>query len=94
MDPYSPTNLVGLWPQDAHKPDFLAKDLITGSLVLKRGIPTAYPPTCFVLLAPIASLSWHVARRVWLILMILAFALTFLALASLAGCTQQPQTSC
>lgn len=85
IDPYSPTNLVRLWPKDAHKPDFLAKDLVTGSLVLKRGIPTAYPPTSFVLLAPIASLSWHVAHRVWLISMILAFALTVLSLVSLAG---------
>ena len=84
-DPYSPNSLVMLWPKDTQKPEFLTKDLLNGSLVLKHGIPTAYPPTAFVLLAPIASLSWHVAHRVWLILMVLAFAVTFLALGSLAG---------
>ena len=85
MDPYSPGNLVALWPRDAEKFDFLKRDLADGSLVLKRGIPTAYPPTAFALLASVAWLPWHVARQVWLAINLLAFGLTVFSLASLNG---------
>src|ERR1700680_2529992 len=80
MDPYSPATLVAIWPRDAGQPSFLKKDLADGSLVLKRGIPTAYPPTSFVLLAPVTWLPWHVAHRVWLAIGLLAFGLTVLSL--------------
>ncbi len=83
VDPYSPRNLVALWPPDAERPLFLKRDLADGSLVLKRGIPTAYPPTCFVLLVPIVWLPWHVAHHVWLGISLMAFGLTVLSLVSL-----------
>lgn len=85
LDPYSPANLVALWPRNAEQFSFLKKDLADGSLVLKRGIPTAYPPTSFVLLAPVAWLSWPVARHVWLAISLMAFGLTVLSLAQLIG---------
>jgi len=85
VDPYSPADLVALWPKDAEQFMFLKKDLADGSLVLKRGIPTAYPPTCFVLLVPVAWLPWHVARHVWLAISLMAFGLTVLSLVSLIG---------
>jgi Glycosyltransferase family 87 len=83
MDPYSPQNLVALWPPDAERFFFLQRDLADGSLVAKRGIPTAYPPTCFVLLLPIAWLPWHVAHHLWLAISLMAFGLTVLSLLSL-----------
>jgi hypothetical protein len=62
MDPYSPEVLVRLWPvEGAHRPEFLAKDLADGSLIMKRGIPTAYPLTCLFLLIPLAVLPWPAA---------------------------------
>lgn len=85
MDPYSPANLVAFWPRDADQFSFLRKDLADGSLVLKRGIPTAYPPTSFALLTPVAWLPWHVAHRVWLLISLMAFGLTVLSLVSLIG---------
>jgi len=85
VDPYSPANLVALWPRDSEQFSFLKKDLADGSLVLKRGIPTAYPPTSFVLLAPVAWLPWHVAHQVWLAISLMAFGLTALSLVSLIG---------
>jgi hypothetical protein len=83
-DPYSPQNLVRLWPHDAARSDFLARDLADGSLGLKRGIPTAYPLTAFVLFTPFASLSWHVAHPVWLIVTVLSFAVTVVCVMSVA----------
>jgi len=91
MDPYSPANLVALWPRDAEQSEFLKKDLADGSLVLKRGIPTAYPPTSFVLLAPVAWLPWHVAHKAWLAISLLAFGLTVFSLVSFSGFSWQDQ---
>ena len=69
MDPYSPEILVRLWPlQGAHRPDFLAIDLADGSLIAKRGIPTAYPLTCLLLLTPLAVLPWPFAHIAWLLI--------------------------
>jgi hypothetical protein len=67
LDPYSPEVLVQLWPVTGpHRLQFLAKDLADGTLIAKRGIPTAYPLTAFFLLAPIAMLPWPVAHLAWL----------------------------
>ncbi len=69
MDPYSPEVLVQLWPvEGVHRPEFLAKDLADGSLIMKHGIPTAYPLTCLFLLIPLAVLPWPVAHFAWLVI--------------------------
>ena len=83
IDPYSPTNLVRLWPREAQHFVFLNQDLATGTLVLKRGIPTAYPPTALLILAPIAILPWPLAHAVWLGISLLAYACMGLSLALL-----------
>lgn len=91
-DPYSPANLVRLWPAGAQRPDFLATDLADGSLVYKRGIPTAYPLTCFVLLAPISILPWYIADALWLLVSLLAYSATVLSLLSLTDLRRSPQS--
>jgi hypothetical protein len=69
MDPYSPEVLVRLWPvKGARRPGFLARDLADGSLIAKRGVPTAYPPTCLLLLTPLAVLPWPVAHIAWAVI--------------------------
>lgn len=83
IDPYSPASLVELWP--AEKFDFLGSDLASGTLVLKRGIPTAYPPTCFVLLAPLAVIPWRIAHFLWLAISLAACGVTVFSLLSLLG---------
>jgi hypothetical protein len=83
-DPYSPANLVRLWPAGAQRFDFLSRDLADGTLVLKRGIPTAYPLTAFALLTPVAVLPWPAAHLVWLVITLLAYAITVLSVRSLA----------
>ena len=90
-DPYSSANLVQFWPPDAKRSDFLAKDLADGSLVYKRGIPTAYPLTCFLILAPLAVLPWHIADALWLAIDLLAYAVTIVSLLSLADLRRSPR---
>lgn len=84
QDPYSPRNLVQMWPPEAERFDFLSRDLADGTLVLKRGIPTAYPLSAFVLISPIAVLPWPVAHLVWLIITVLSFGVTAASLLSAA----------
>ncbi len=84
QDPYSASNLVRLWPPEAERFDFLTRDLADGSLVLKRGIPTAYPLTAFVLIAPVAALPWHIAHPLWLVITVLSFGVTVASLLSVA----------
>lgn len=85
LDPYSPTNLVALWPPEARQFSFLKSDLADGSLVMKRGIPTAYPPTTFVLLAPLTWLTWPQAHILWLAVTVLVFGATVVSLLLVAG---------
>ncbi len=89
-DPYSSANLVLFWPLDAKRSDFLAKDLADGSLVYKRGIPTAYPLTCFLILAPLAVVPWHIAHALWLAIDLLAYSVTIVSLLSLADLRRSP----
>lgn len=83
IDPYSPATLVHLWPQEAQQPEFLEKDLANGTLVLRRGIPTAYPLTALFVLAPITIVPWPLAHAVWLVLNLVAYAFMGLSLALL-----------
>jgi Glycosyltransferase family 87 len=85
IDPYSSENLLRLWPADSEHYDFLAHDFAEGTLVYKHGIPTAYPLTAFILIVPVAALPWSVAHLVWLIITVLAFAVTVISLLSIAN---------
>lgn len=86
MDPYSPEVLAKLWPvEGARRPEFLAKDLADGSLIMKRGIPTAYPLTCLFLLIPLAVLPWPVAHLSWLVITACLTLAAIWSLLSLIG---------
>jgi hypothetical protein len=93
-DPYSSRNLVALWPAGAERPWFLEKDLANGSLVTKRGIPTAYPPTAFPLLSLFAWLPWTVAHGAWLVTSLLVSLLGVVCLAARAGFNWQTSETC
>src|SRR5947209_7338118 len=66
VNPYSPETLLRMWPTNLHQPGFLAKEVADGSLLAKRGMPTAYPVTSLVLIAPFTVLPWMVANALWL----------------------------
>jgi hypothetical protein len=85
LDPYSPQILLKLWPSQALHFSFLPKEVANGTLVANRGIPTAYPITALVLIAPFSSIPWNVAYAIWLAINLVLFSVTVCALLSLAG---------
>ncbi|MFZ0773263.1 MAG: glycosyltransferase family 87 protein [Candidatus Sulfotelmatobacter sp.] len=85
LDPYSPQVLLKLWPAEALHFDFLPKEVANGTLVANRGIPTAYPITALVLVAPFSLLPWNVAYALWLAINLALFSATLCVLVSLAG---------
>jgi hypothetical protein len=93
LDPYSPEVLLRLWPPEAAHFIFLPKEVANGSLVAHRGIPTAYPVTAFVLIAPFSVLPWNVAYALWLGLNLILFLLMICALLALAGFSYHEQSA-
>ena len=85
LDPYSPQTLLTLWPAGAAHLSFLPGEVADGSLIARRGIPTAYPITSLVLLAPLSVLSWNHAYELWLALNLALFLVMLGALVALAG---------
>jgi len=61
-DPYSPQSLLTFWPKGAARP--AAQEFQDGSILIRHGIPTAYPVTCFALLAPLIVVPWPVLKLV------------------------------
>ena len=84
-DPYRSENLVRFWPAGATIPSFVLRESGDKRLIERRGVPSPYPPTSFVLLAPLALLPWKTALWIWIGLSVVAIAVTLLALASVAG---------
>jgi hypothetical protein len=66
-DPYSPKSLVDFWPEGAPKFEFLHHEAENGTLLVNRGMPTAYTPSCLLLVAPFSFLPWLVATKLWLL---------------------------
>jgi hypothetical protein len=85
LDPYSPQTLRLLWPRQAGQFQFLDREVTEGSITVRRGIPTAYPVTSFVLLAPIALLSWPTANLLWTAINTVLFTLALASLVTIAG---------
>ena len=85
LDPYSPQTLRLLWPRQAGQFQFLDREVADGSITVRRGLPTAYPLTSFVLLSPISLLSWPTANLLWTAINTLLFALALASLVRMAG---------
>ena len=84
-DPYRANELVGRYPKDAVQFEFLAREAADGTLAAKRGLPSPYPLTNFVLLAPLSFLSWHAVHAIWLCVMLASVAIAIYSALSLAG---------
>jgi hypothetical protein len=85
LDPYSPRTLLQLWPAGASHFLFLPREVADGTLVARRGIPTAYPLTALVLLSPFSLLPWNLAYGLWLALNLALVAALIFALLRLSG---------
>lgn len=84
-DPYSPQSLFAFWPREAlaSRPD--PQEFADGSILIKHGIPTAYPVTCFVVLAPFTAISWHTFRFLYILAVIALFFAVMVSLTAVAG---------
>ncbi len=67
-NPYLASNILVFWPSDNPLPAFVVRDTANGSLPAKRGIPSLYPVTSLVLLAPLTFLRWPAAEILWIAL--------------------------
>jgi hypothetical protein len=85
MDPYSPRTLLPLWPAGAAHLQLLPKEVADGTLIAKRGIPTAYPITALVLIAPVSLLPWNFAYALWLAINLGLFLVMLWTMVELAG---------
>jgi len=85
LDPYSPQTLLKLWPPQAAHLQFVPREVADGSIIAKRGIPTAYPITSLVLIAPLSWLPWNVAYGLWFAINLALFGLMLSVLVELAG---------
>jgi hypothetical protein len=85
LDPYGPETLLRLWPAGAAHFQFLPKEVADGTLIAQRGIPTAYPITSLVLIAPFAFLPWSLAYALWLVINLGLFLIMLRVLVELAG---------
>jgi Glycosyltransferase family 87 len=85
FDPYSPQTLLKLWPLQAAQLQFVPREVPDGSIIAKRGIPTAYPITSLVLIAPLSWLPWNIAYALWFALNLALFGIMLSVLVELAG---------
>jgi hypothetical protein len=85
LDPYSPQTLLQLWPAGAAQFKFLPIEVANGTLIAKRGIPTAYPISSLVLIAPFSLLPWKTAYGLWLAINLGLFVVMLWVLVRLAG---------
>src|SRR5271166_1090881 len=85
LDPYSPQTLLRLWPAGAAHFLFLPIEVGDGSIIAKRGMPTAYPITSLVLIAPLSRLPWGLAYALWLATSLALFPIMLWVLVALAG---------
>ena len=81
-DPYGPQSLARFWPKGAETTKPSAHEIEDGSVLIQRGIPTAYPPTCLVLLAPFSLLPWAVVDILWIVISVGLFFTAVRLLAS------------
>jgi len=82
-DPYSPQSLISNWPTDNQRPRWVETDAAKGLLELKRGIPTPYPLSSLVVLAPFTVLPWSLAVAIWIVISTGAAVLSPLALIAI-----------
>jgi hypothetical protein len=85
LDPYSPRTLLRLWPAQAAQLLFVPREVADGSIIAKRGIPTAYPITSLVLIAPLSWLPWKLAYALWFAINLTLFGIMLSVVVALAG---------
>lgn len=86
QDPYNARSLIRFWPSDNQRPPWVDTEAARGVLEVKRGIPSPYPLSSLVVLAPITLFPWSAAFLVWITVSVAAVVLSPFALLSICGC--------
>jgi len=91
-DPYSSQSLFSYWPHQGlrFRPDW--RQFADGSIIVRHGIPTAYPITSLFLLASLAWMPWPVFQLLILAATLLLFGTAVLALAALTNMSPVQRT--
>lgn len=84
-DPYAAENFVRLWPAGKPMFTFVMRDAADGKLVAKRGVPSPYPITSFVVLSVLALGSWDVAEFLWIVLSLGAVGILICGIVAING---------
>lgn len=85
-DPYTPQSLIKWWPADNRRPHFVDENASTGTLEMKRGMPSPYPISSLALLSPFSVLPWPFALLLWEAISTAAIILAAFALLAVCGC--------
>lgn len=72
-----------MWPADNPRYRFVDDDAKSGILEKTRGIPSPYPLTTLVVVAPLTLLSWSVAIRLWFLVNLIGVLAAPFALLSI-----------
>jgi len=92
QDPYSCQSLFSYWPDQGlrFRPD--SRQFIDGSILVRHGIPTAYPITSLFLLASLTWMPWNVFQLLILAATLLLFGAAVLALAAMTNMSRVQRT--
>lgn len=84
-DPYSSESLLRFWPKGAERARPALRQMQDGSVLVRHGIPTAYPPSCFILLAAFTVIPWPIFKVIWVLTSVGLFFVSIWSLVSLAN---------
>jgi hypothetical protein len=84
-DPYSSESLLRFWPRGAEQAQPSPGQMRDGSVLIRHGIPTAYPLNCFTLLAPFTLIPWPIFKIMWVAMSVGLFFASIRSLVSLAN---------
>ena len=92
QDPYSCQSLFLYWPHQGlrFRPD--ARQFVNGSILVRHGIPTAYPITSLFLLASLTWMPWPLFQLLILAATLLLFGAAVLALAAMTNMSRVQRT--
>jgi hypothetical protein len=84
-DPYSSESLLRFWPKGAEQARPALGQMRDGSVLVRHGIPTAYPLSCFTLMGPLTVIPWPIFKIMWVAMNVGLFFANILSLVSLAN---------
>lgn len=85
-NPYTGASLVKWWPPDNPRPPYVDTGAAEGTLERDRGMPSPYPITSLVMVAPFTVAPWSIALALWSSVSVAAIVMAAFALLAVCGC--------